>query len=209
MPQRHLADVVLTSTEDNIVSPQHSVDSRSTSGRRRHPRHWPDDRVPLNHKIGHLALFVSAKVGAKEDEEFVQLMDVIDCLSLACTMVISPRPSLVPTGGFVTGDSIARFEARSLDDIRALGRNRPEGRSRLRRRGPAVGAEPSIFRIFMQPLVRALAASRRRTWSYPGPPGSAITIFADRNPWMKAVRRIAAGVAAARRPLAATIRSWR
>ena len=32
----------------------------------------------LSHKIGHLALFVSAKVGAKQDEQFVQLMDVIN-----------------------------------------------------------------------------------------------------------------------------------
>ena len=59
----------------------------------------------LNHKIGHLALFVSTKVGAKQDEEFVQLMDVIDCLAPGLyEMVISPRPTEVPPGGFVTGD---------------------------------------------------------------------------------------------------------
>ena len=81
----------------------------------------------MSQEIGHLAIFVSAKVGAKEDEEFVQLMDVIDCLPPGLyEMVISPRPANVPAAGFVTGDWIARFEARSLDDIRALGRNSPE-----------------------------------------------------------------------------------
>ena len=51
----------------------------------------------VNHKIGHLAIFVSSKVGAKEDEEFVQLMDVIDCLPPGLyEMVISPRPADVP-----------------------------------------------------------------------------------------------------------------
>ncbi|MGD1039131.1 MAG: DUF3141 domain-containing protein, partial [Roseiarcus sp.] len=81
----------------------------------------------VSQEIGHLAIFVSAKVGAKEDEEFVQLMDVIDSLSPGLyEMVIAPRPANVPAAGFVTGDWIARFEARSLDDIRALGRNSPE-----------------------------------------------------------------------------------
>ena len=121
--------IVFTSTDDNISPPPQTLgwipdlyrdveDIRAT-GR--------TIVYCLNHKIGHLALFVSSKVGAKEDEEFVQLMDVIDCLPPGLyEMVISPRPADVPVGGFVTGDWIARFEARSLDDIRALGRNSPE-----------------------------------------------------------------------------------
>ena len=81
----------------------------------------------LSQTIGHLAIFVSTKVGAEQDEEFVQMMDVIDCLPPGLhEMIISPRPASVPRGGFVTGDWIARFEARSLDDIRAVGRNSPE-----------------------------------------------------------------------------------
>ena len=81
----------------------------------------------MSQVVGHLAIFVSAKVGAKEDEEFVQLMDVVDCLPPGLyEMVISPRPANVPMGGFVTGDWIARLEPRSLDDIRALGRNSSE-----------------------------------------------------------------------------------
>jgi hypothetical protein len=67
----------------------------------------------VSQEIGHLAIFVSAKVGAREDEEFVQLIDVIDCLPPGLfEMVIAPRPVNVPAAGFVTGDWIARFEAR-------------------------------------------------------------------------------------------------
>ena len=67
----------------------------------------------VSQEIGHLAIFVSAKVGAREDEEFVQLIDVIDCLLPGLfEMVIAPRPVNVPAAGFVTGDWIARFEAR-------------------------------------------------------------------------------------------------
>jgi len=32
-------------------------------------------------------------VGAKEDEEFVQSMDIIDCLRRLYEMIISPRPA--------------------------------------------------------------------------------------------------------------------
>ena len=39
----------------------------------------------MDQKIGHLAIFVSSKVGAKQDEEFVQLMDVIDCMPPGCS----------------------------------------------------------------------------------------------------------------------------
>ena len=121
--------IVFTSTEDNISPPPQAlgwildlyrdVDDIRATGR--------TIVYCLSHKVGHLAIFVSSKVGAKQDEEFVQLMDVIDCLPPGLyEMVISPRPADVPAGGFVTGDWIARFEARSLDDIRALGRNSPE-----------------------------------------------------------------------------------
>ena len=80
----------------------------------------------VSQEIGHLAIFVSAKVGAREDEEFVQLIDVIDGLPPGLfETVIAPRPVNVPAAGFVTGDWIDRFEARSLDDVRGLGRNSP------------------------------------------------------------------------------------
>jgi hypothetical protein len=50
-------------------------------------------------------------------------------------IVIAPRSANVPAAGFVTGDWIVRFEARSLHDIHALGRNSPEhDRASLRAR---------------------------------------------------------------------------
>ena len=124
-------------------------------------------------KVGHLAIFVSAKVGAKEDEEFVQLMDVIDCLPPGLyEMVISPRPANVPAAGFVTGDWIARFEARSLDDIRALGRNSPEDDRAFAAVARLSELNLSIYRTFMQPFVRALAtqpmADLARPWTRSG-----------------------------------------
>ena len=159
----------------------------------------------LNHRIGHLGLFVSAKVGAKEDEEFVQMMDVIDCLPPGLyEMVVSPRPSHVRPGGFITGDWMARFETRSLDDIRALGRNSPEDERAFAAVARLSALNLSLYRTLMQPLVRALVnqsvADTARTLN---PLRLSYTIFADSNPWMNGVKELADNVAQARRPVAA------
>jgi len=198
--------IVFTSLGDNISPPQQTlgwildlyrdVDDIRATGR--------TIVYCLNQKVGHLAIFVSAKVGAKEDEEFIQLMDMIDCLPPGLyEMVIEPRPADLPSSGFVTGDWISRFEARSLDDIRALGRNSPDDDRAFAAAARLSELNHSIYRTMMQPLVRALvshpAADLARTMN---PLRLSYTLFADSNPWMKSVKTLAAEVAAERKPAA-------
>ena len=199
--------LVFTSSEDNISPPPQTlgwildlyrdVDDIRATGR--------TIVYCLSHKVGHLALFVSAKVGAKEDEEFVQLMDVIDCLPPGLyEMVLAPRPADRPPGGFVTGDWIARFEARSLDDIRALGRNSPEDDRAFAAVARLSDVNLSIYRTLMQPLVRAVANQPAADLARAvNPLRLSYTMFADRNPWMKGVQTLAAAVMASRKPAAA------
>ena len=199
--------IVFTSRGDNISPPQQSlgwildlyrdVDDIRATGR--------TIVYSLNPEIGHLALFVSSKVGAKEDEEFVQLMDVIDCLPPGLyEMVISPRPPEVPPGGFVTGDWIARFELRGLDDIRTLGRNSLEDDRAFEAAARLSERNLAIYRTFMRPWVRAFVnqpfADLARALN---PLRLSFTMFADNNPWMKGVQKLATDVAAAREPAAA------
>src|SRR5262249_40343886 len=67
----------------------------------------------LNQTVGHLAIFVSSKVGAKEDEEMVRLMDLIDCLPPGLyEMVISPRHAAAQPGKGGPDAWMSRFEAR-------------------------------------------------------------------------------------------------
>jgi len=157
----------------------------------------------VNQEVGHLALFVSAKVGAKEDEEFVQMMDVIDCLPPGLyEMVISPRPANIPAEGFVTGNWLSRFETRSLDDIRALGRNSPEDDRAFAAVARLSDVNLSIYRAFMQPLVRALANQPTADLVQAlNPLRLSYTMFS--NPWMKGMQTLAANVSAARQPVAA------
>ena len=147
--------IVFTSTGDNISPPPQALGWILDLYRDVDDiRAWDRTIVYcLNHKSGHLALFVSTKVGAKQDEEFVQLMDVIDCLPPGLyEMVISPRSQNTAAGEFVTGDWTARFEARSLDDIRALGRNSPEDDRAFAAVARLSELNLSTYRTFLQPL---------------------------------------------------------
>jgi hypothetical protein len=199
--------IVFTSTKDNISPPPQTlgwildlyrdVDDIRATGR--------TIVYCVSQEIGHLAIFVSSKVGAKEDEEFVQLMDVIDCLPPGLyEMVISPRPADVPAAGFVTGNWIARFEARSLDDVRALGRNSPEDDRAFAAVARLSEVNLSIYRTFMQPFVRAFANKPMADLTLAlNPLRLSYTIFGDKNPWMKGMQPLASAVSAARRPVAA------
>jgi hypothetical protein len=199
--------IVFTSTKDNISPPPQTlgwildlyrdVDDIRATGQ--------TIVYCVSQEVGHLAIFVSAKVGAKEDEEFVQLMDVIDCMPPGLyEMVISPRPADVPAAGFITGNWIARFEARSFDDIRALGRNSPDDDRTFAAVARLSELNLSLYRTCMQPFVRALANQPMADLTKAlNPLRLSYTIFADHNPWMKGVQLLAAGATAARRPVAA------
>ena len=199
--------IVFTSTDDNISPPPQTlgwildlyrdVDDIRAAGQ--------TIVYCLSHKIGHLAIFVSTKVGAEQDEEFVQLMDVIDCLPPGLhEMVISPRPPDVPAEGFITGDWIARFENRSLDDIRALGRNSPEDDRAFAAVARMSNLTLSAYRTWMQPMVRALGTQPAADMALAmNPLRLSYTMFADKNPCMAGIHSLAAQVSACRKPVAA------
>jgi hypothetical protein len=199
--------IVFTSTGDNISPPPQSlgwvldlyrgVDDIRTTGQ--------TIVYCLDHKIGHLALFVSSKVGTEQDEEFVQMMDIIDCLPPGLhEMVITPRPANTPEGGCVTDNWVTHFEARSLDDIRALGRNSPEDDRAFAAVARLSEINLSIYRAFMQPFVRAITSQQTADMAQTlNPLRLSYTIFADKNPWMKGVQMLAESVATARKPVAA------
>ena len=201
--------IVFTSTKDNISPPPQAlgwildiyqdVDDIRASER--------TIVYCVSQEVGHLAIFVSSKVGAKQDEEFVELMDVIDCLPPGLyEMVISPRPAKVPAAGFVTGDWSARFEARSFDDVRALGRNSPEDDRAFAAVARLSEVNLSLYRTLMQPFVRAFAKANQPMAEFAqalDPLRLSYTIFGDKNPWMSGIKPLAAAVSAARRPAAA------
>lgn len=158
----------------------------------------------LDEHVGHLAIFVSGKVGAKDDEEFVRVMDVIDALPPGLyEMVISPAHLHATDADPVGGAWRSRFQARTIDDIRALGRNSPQDDRAFAAVARLSEVNLALYRTFMQPLVRALATQQAADLTRAlNPLRLSYTIFGDRNPWMAGVKALAAGVVEARAPVA-------
>ena len=158
----------------------------------------------LNQEVGHLALFVSSKVGAREDEEFVQLIDLIDCLPPGLyEMVISPRPATMPRAGFVPDNWISTFEARTVDDIRALGRNSPEDDRAFAAVARLSAFNLALYRATLQPVVRTLSSdASAKLAKAMNPLRLSYTTFGDGNPWMAGIKTMAGFAAAARKPAA-------
>jgi hypothetical protein len=110
----------------------------------------------------------------------------------------------VPKSGFVTGDWLARFERRSFDDLRALGRNSAADDRAFAAAARVSALNLAAYRTMMQPLVRALASQPAADLKKKlDPLRLSYTMFTDRNPWMSGVQKLAARVASARKPAAA------
>ena len=78
----------------------------------------------MHQNIGHLGIFVSGKVAAKEHGEFVTCMDMIDVLPPGLyEAVITEVDENTANPELVEGKYLFRLETRTLDHIRALGGN--------------------------------------------------------------------------------------
>ncbi|MBU3887868.1 DUF3141 domain-containing protein [Methylosinus sp. KRF6] len=195
--------IVFTSLGDNISPPQQTlgwivdlyedVDEIRAEGR--------TIVYCLNQTVGHLAIFVSAKVGAKEDEEMVRLMDVLDCLPPGLyELVISPADVAAGEGGAWR----SRFEMRTLDDIRALGRNSVEDDRAFAAAKRVSEIDHALYCAFVQPAARALVTPQLAELLFETHPlRLGYRLFSDSNPFMKDVAERADEVKSARRPVAA------
>jgi hypothetical protein len=198
--------IVFTSMGDNISPPQQSlgwildlyrdVDDVRATGR--------TIVYCLNQTVGHLAIFVSSKVAAKEDEEMIRLMDLIDCLPPGLfEMIISPRQAQVHATTTVQGAWTSRFEARTLDDIRALGRNSEADDRAFAAVARMSEFTHSIYRTFWQPAIRSMVTqSAADLMCTLNPLRLSYTLFTDSNPLMKGVEKLAVEVKACRRSAA-------
>lgn len=154
----------------------------------------------VDEKAGHLALFVSARVAAKEDEELILTVDAIDRLPPGLyEMMLSPRPAKTPTDGYIEGDFAVRFEPRTLDDIRAFGRNSREDDLAFAAAAKLSELNLRIYRTFAGPTVRAITSPLLVELAKDlNPLRLSYTLFVGQNPWMRAISLAAPVVAASR-----------
>jgi hypothetical protein len=155
--------------------------------------------------VGHLGIFVSAGVAKKQHDQFAGNIDLIDCLPPGLyEATFKPKAEAHASLDMIGGDWVMRCEARTLDDIRALGGDGIEDERRFAAAARVSEINLALYRAFLQPFVRAAvtpqaarAAERlhplRLTYELCGPA----------NPLMAWVAPMAAATRARRRPAAA------
>jgi pimeloyl-ACP methyl ester carboxylesterase len=111
----------------------------------------------IHKSIGHLGIFVSGKVARKQHDEFSSNIDLIDTLPPGLyEAVFEPKTAETAGADLAGGDWVMRCEARTLDDIRALGGNNATDEHCFETVNRVSQANLALYRTFMQPVVQAL-----------------------------------------------------
>ncbi len=199
--------LVFCSRGDNITPPQQalgwildlyeSVDDI---------RNWGQTIVYAIHETaGHLGIFVSGSVARKEHGEFSGNIDLIDTLPPGLyEAVFEQKVDGMAGADLVARDWITRFEARSLDDIRALGGNDAADERRFATAARVSEINLALYRAFAEPVVRACVNPLGAEWLRRiHPLALQYQIFSDANPLMAPVAEAARRARENRRAAAA------
>ena len=159
--------VVFCSKADNITPPPQALDwildlYESVDDIRAHGQTIV---YAVHESIGHLGIFVSGSVAKKEHDEFASNIDLIDVLPPGLyEAVMTPKNPNDPTADFISGDYLVRFEARTLDDIRAFGGNNEEDDREFAAVARVSEINLGLYRTFVQPWMRMWANEGVAEW---------------------------------------------
>jgi hypothetical protein len=157
----------------------------------------------LHNSIGHLGIFVSGKVAAKEHREFTSCMDMIDLMPPGLyEAVITDVDQDTANPQLTDGNYLLTLQPRTLEDIRALGDNSPEDDKRFAAAARLSEVNLGLYKTFASTAVRwattePMAEHLRRMH----PNRVRFELFSDRNPMMWAIPDLARGVQEARKPV--------
>jgi pimeloyl-ACP methyl ester carboxylesterase len=199
--------VVFCSKGDNITPPQQALDwLLDLYENVDEIRMYGQTIVYTIHEtIGHLGIFVSAGVARKEHNEFSSNIDLIDVLPPGLYEAVFERKSADTTNpDLASGEWVMRCEARTLDDIRALGGNDREDERRFATAARVSEINLGLYRTFAQPFVRMCSSSATAEWlRQMHPLRLQFELFSDMNPCMRWVAEGAKRVRENRQPAAA------
>jgi pimeloyl-ACP methyl ester carboxylesterase len=198
--------VVFCSKGDNITPPQQAL-------------HWILDLYAdvdeiraygqtivytVHETIGHLGIFVSGGVAKKEHAEFSSNIDLIDVLPPGLyEATFEARGADTVNNELAVGQWVMRCEARTLDDIRAMGGNSPEDERRFETAKRVSEMNLAAYQSYLQPWIKSMVtpqmAEMMRNWH---PLRLQYEAFSSENPWMKAVADAADKAREQRKPAA-------
>ena len=159
----------------------------------------------LHQTIGHLGIFVSGKIATKEHAELASCMEMIDLLPPGLyEAVITEVDEGTEHPDLIHGKYLFRLEARSLDDIRALGVNSEGDNQRFAAVARVSEINHGVYRTLVQPAVQALASGQSADFMRQLHPSRLrFAAFSDQNPAMQPIKALADAVRADRKPVAA------
>ena len=197
--------VVFCSKGDNITPPQQalgwildlyeSVDEIRSYGQ--------TIVYTIHETVGHLGIFVSGGVAKKEHGEFSSNIDLIDTLPpglYEATFQAKGEGTAHPD--LAAGQWVMRCEARTLDDIRALGGNDAADERCFAAAARVSETNLALYRTFAQPIVRALVNPPLAEWIHRlHPLRLSYELFSNANPMMAPVAAMAEQARKNRRPV--------
>jgi hypothetical protein len=153
--------------------------------------------------IGHLGIFVSGKVATKEHHELTQCMDLIYLAPPGLYEAVITDVGLeTESAELAEGEYLFRLEARTLDDIRALGANTPEDERRFATAARVSEANSDLYRRFAAPFIRAITTEKSAKMIRNIHPNRLrFALFSDQNPLMKPIGQLAEEIREARTPV--------
>ena len=158
----------------------------------------------IHETIGHLGIFVSGGVAKKEHGEFSSNIDLIDTLPPGLyEAVFENKTGDMANPDLVSGNWVMRCEARTLDDIRALGGNDAADERCFATAARVSETNLALYRTFAQPVVQAMVSAPMADWLRKMHPlRLQYELFSDANPLMGSVAMLADQVRGSRKTVA-------
>src|SRR4029434_11105948 len=149
-------------------------------------RHGQPIVYTIHESVGHLGIFVATGVARKEYAELSNNIDLIDVLPPGLyEAVFEAKRYHRASPDLVTGEWIMRCEARTLDDIRALGGNDAADERRFATAARVSEINLALYRMFAQPMVRAMVSEPAAEWLRRlHPLRLQYELLSDKNPWL-------------------------
>ncbi len=147
----------------------------------------------VHESVGHLGIFVSGGIAKKQHQEFTSNIDLIDILPPGLyEVVLVPKTAVAAGADLASGDWVARFEERTLADVRAIVQPDAEDERRFATVQRVSEINLGLYRTLLQPLVQAFANDKSAEWLHKLQPAEApYELFSEKNPLMRQVAELA------------------
>ncbi|UEM05573.1 DUF3141 domain-containing protein [Skermanella rosea] len=155
----------------------------------------------LHEDIGHLGIFVSARVAQKHTSEFIGGLDFIDILppGLYELIIDDKRPDL-PNADLIPDRYVMRFEPREIEDILKLDDTR-EDELRFETVARVSQVNEGLYETFARPWITPFVTEASARWLRLMHPARLERLMAsDFNPFMRPLESLAGMVRRDRRP---------